>query len=142
MSECQKTKSVSYQGPSKTHLSSLQQNLFPKIHSGPASCLPLLRKMGRCSGEDYWIYFYVAFDKFQDAAIKDLEHAIAFDGKPTFLEGRKGAGVHHPHGEEEEEISPPPDVKEEGGKEAEKVEEGHRCARCGKSFSRLSLLNR
>jgi len=79
----------------------------------------------------------------QDAAIKDLEHAIAFSGEPTFLGGRKGmgAGVHHPHGEEEEEISPPPDVKEEG-KEAGKEEEGHRCARCGKSFSRLSLLNR
>ena len=79
----------------------------------------------------------------QDAAIKDLEHAIAFSGEPTFLDGRKGmgAGVHHPHGEEEEEISPPPDVKEEG-KEAGKEEEGHRCARCGKSFSRLSLLNR
>ena len=77
----------------------------------------------------------------QDAAIKDLEHAIAFSGESTFLEGRKGAAVHHQtHGEEEEEISPPPDVKEEG-KEAEK-EEGHRCARCGKSFSRLSLLNR
>ena len=77
----------------------------------------------------------------QDAAIKDLEHAIAFSGESTFLEGRKGTAVHHQtHGEEEEEISPPPDVKEEG-KEAEK-EEGHRCARCGKSFSRLSLLNR
>ena len=93
------------------------------------------------------IYFYVAFDKyfFQDAAIKDLEHAIAFSGEPTFLDGRKGVGsaVHHPaHGEEEEEISPPPDMKEERGKEAEKEEEGHRCARCGKSFSRLSLLNR
>ena len=92
------------------------------------------------------IYFGVAnlvLLLFQDAAIKDLEHAIAFDGKPTFLDARKGvgAGVHHPHGEEEEEISPPPDVKEEG-KEAEKGEEGHRCARCGKSFSRLSLLNR
>ena len=91
-----------------------------------------------------WKLFLISFcveklSLFQDAAIKDLEHAIAFDGKPTFLDGRKGvgAGVQHPHGEEEEEISPPPDMKEEG-----KEQEGHRCARCGKSFSRLSLLNR
>ena len=107
--------------------------------------------MGGCSGGNSLgstvLLKYLKYLKncafFQDAAIKDLEHAIAFDGKPTFLDGRKGvgAGVQHPHGEEEEEISPPPDMKEEG-KEAGKEEEGHRCARCGKSFSRLSLLNR
>ena len=29
----------------------------------------------------------------QDAAIKDLEQAIAFSGEPTFLDGRKNIGV-------------------------------------------------
>ena len=83
---------------------------------------------------------------FQDAAIKDLEQAIAFSGEPTFLDGRKNIGVNQQQtqpGEEEEEISPPPDVKEEGKeKQKEKDDDGHRCTKCGKSFGRLSLLNR
>jgi len=82
----------------------------------------------------------------QDAAIKDLEQAIAFSGEPTFLDGRKNIGVNQQQtqpGEEEEEISPPPDVKEEGKeKQKEKDDDGHRCTKCGKSFGRLSLLNR
>ena len=83
---------------------------------------------------------------FQDAAIKDLEQAIAFSGEPTFLDGRKNIGVNQQQsqpGEEEEEISPPPDVKEESKeKQKEKDDDGHRCTKCGKSFGRLSLLNR
>ena len=53
----------------------------------------------------------------QDAANKDLEQAIAFSGEPQFAEGRRA-----PQGEEEQEISPPPDVKEEA-KEGEEKEE-------------------
>ena len=89
----------------------------------------------------------------QDAAIKDLEQAIAFSGEPQFAEGRRA-----PQGEEEQEISPPPDVKEEAKEGEEKEVSGgaghqgdttqaaeadrHQCSRCNKQFSRLSLLNR
>ena len=62
------------------------------------------------------------------------------------MDGRKNIGVNQQQtqgGEEEEEISPPPDVKEEGKeKQKEKDDDGHRCNKCGKSFGRLSLLNR
>merc|ERR1719367_2430448 len=102
------------------------------------------------------------WEEIQDAAIKDLENAIAYGTDPsqitlsrqTRLLERKSGSV-----DEEEEISPPDDLDEDNDNDDSKHVQlktpaaqiptqpaapikKHECKKCKKSFSRVSLLNR
>jgi len=91
-----------------------------------------------------------SWEDVQDAAVKDLECAIAFSsmtGEASFVTLSGESKEKSPIGEEEEEIAPPADIKDE--KKDEKQENDnkadgsqHECSECNKSFANISLLQR
>jgi len=86
-----------------------------------------------------------SWEDVQDAAVKDLECAIAFSsmsGEASLMTISGEINQKSPGGDEEEEIAPPEDIKDEPKEVKTTDVDQHECPKCSKAFSKVSLLNR